>query len=116
MIREQIRKEEKILDELKSELATAEINNGFINRLGELKVEKKTLDEKKPEIDALKDKLARQKTATYNAAPAYNSWFAKRREKSDTEENIRISKDDLEQVLPTEPPSIMTLKSLPNSP
>ena len=98
VIREQIRKEEKILDELKSELATAEINNGFINRLGELKVEKKTLDEKKPEIDALKDKLARQKTATYNAAPAYNSWFAKRREKSDTEENIRISKDDLEKL------------------
>ncbi len=97
-ILERIRREESILDKLKSRFATAEINNGFIRRLNDLKKEKTELDEKKSEMDSLREKLSRQKTATYNAAPAYNSWLAKCRERADTEENIRVSKEELERL------------------
>lgn len=88
VIHEQIKVEDKVLDGLKDKLATAEINNGFITRLNELTEHKKQLAEKKPEMDSLVEKLARQKTATYNVAPTFNSWTAKCREKTDADKKI----------------------------
>ena len=93
VISEQIKGEEKILDALKDRLSTAEINNGFITRLNELTEQKKKLDGKKPEMDSLAQKLAKQKTASYNVAPAFNSWTAKCREKTDAEKNISDSNE-----------------------
>ena len=95
MINEQIKAEEGVLDGLKEKLATAEINNGFITRLNDLKKEKKNLDEKRLEMDALSLKLAKQKTASYNAAPAFNSWTAKCKEKTDAEKDISDSREQL---------------------
>ncbi len=94
-IKNQIEEEDKVLDGLKEKLATAEINNGFITRLDELKDQKKKLDEKKPEMDSLRQKLVKQKNASYNAAPAFNSWTAKCKEKADAEEEIRKSNEQL---------------------
>ena len=94
-IKNQIEEEDKVLDGLKEKLATAEINNGFITRLDELKDQKKKLDEKKPEMDSLRQKLVKQKNASYKAAPAFNSWTAKCKEKADAEEEIRKSNEQL---------------------
>ena len=94
-VHEQIKEESKILDGLKDKLATAEINNGFITRLNVLKEEKKQLDEKKPEMDLLVQKLAKQKTASYNVAPAFNSWTAKCKEIADAEKDISDSNEQL---------------------
>ena len=98
MIAEQIEAEDKVLDRLKEKLATAEINNGFINRLNNLKEEKKKLDEKKPDMDKLSQKLAGQKTASYNVAPAFNSWTAKCKEKTDAENDISDSNEQLNKL------------------
>ena len=92
-ISEQIEGEENNLDILKDRLATAEINNGFITRLNELTEQKKNLDEKKTEMDSLAQKLAKQKTASYNVAPAFNSWTAKCKEKTDAEKDISDSSE-----------------------
>ena len=94
-INEQIEAEDRVLDVLKEKLATAEINNSFITRLNELKEQKKNLDEKKPEMDLLGQKLLKQKAASYNIAPAFNSWTAKCREKTDAEKDISDSDEQL---------------------
>ena len=98
-IGKEITSEDAVLDELKRKQATAEISNGFITRLKELRSEQKKLEEKKPEMEILGERLSRQKAASYNAAPAYRSWTAKCRERTAAEEDIRNSKADLETLL-----------------
>ena len=97
-IREKIKEEDRILDGLKDKLATAEINNGFITRLNELTEKKKQLDVQKPEMDLLVQQLARKKAASYNAAPAYNSWMSKCNEKTDAEKKISDSYGQLKDL------------------
>ncbi len=97
-ISEQIKKEEKILDALKDRLSTAEINNGFITRLSELREKNKLIEEKKAEMEALGERLARQKTASYNVAPAFNIWTAKSREKADAKEKISSGREQLDKL------------------
>ncbi len=77
-------------------LATAETNNGFIERLAALEREEKELQEKKAEIDALAELLQRQKAATHEVNPAYESWHAKRNELRQTEETIKKKEKEKE--------------------
>ncbi|MBR4089493.1 MAG: SMC family ATPase [Mogibacterium sp.] len=97
-VHEQIKEEDRILDGLKEKLSTAEINNGFITRLNGLKEQEKQLDEKKPEMDSLGQKLAKQKKASYNVAPAFNSWSAKCKERTDAEKSIGSSNEELNRL------------------
>lgn len=97
-ISEQIKGEDRILDVLKEKLAVAEINNSFITRLDILKEELKQIEEQKPEMEALGRKLAKQKTATYNIAPAFSSWTAKCKEKTDAEKDISDNNEQLEKL------------------
>lgn len=98
-IDEQIKEEDRVLVSLRDKLATAKINNDFINRLNDLRNDKKKLDEKKAEMKALGEKLAKQKTASYNVAPAFNSWTSKSKEKSDAEGEINNSKEQLDKLI-----------------
>lgn len=69
-------------------LATAEMNNGLLSRLAVLEEEAKELQGKKTHMDALVNLLTRQKAATHEVNPAYESWRAKCRERCRTEEAI----------------------------
>ncbi len=93
-----IRQEEELLDGSKKRLATAEINNGFIERLQTLKEEEATLAEKAPAMEERREELCRQKTATYHVAPAYRDWQGKQEERNDTEEKIGKGREQLEQL------------------
>lgn len=95
MMKEQIEKERVLLDELKNRLAIAEVNNSFLEKLESLTKEKEELAARKPEIDDLREKLARQRSATYNAAPVYRSWEAKHGEKSNAETEIKRGRERL---------------------
>ena len=97
-IEEQIKGEEQVLDRLKEKLATAEINNGFITRRNDLKDEMRKLEEQKQEMDSLGQKLAKQKTASYNVASAFEKWTSKCRDKKVAEENIRNSYEQLTRL------------------
>lgn len=97
-VKKQVKKEAAVLDKFKEKRATAEINNGFITRLNELKEKKKELDDRKPVMDSLAENLAKQKTASHNVAPIYNSWSAKCKERAGTEVQISNSKDELKNL------------------
>ena len=68
---------EKEYDKSKEALATAETNNGFINKLEGLKEKEKELRKKKKETDEKEALLSRQKLATREVNPAYLSWNEK---------------------------------------
>ena len=92
---EQIKGEEQVLDGIKGKLATAEINNGFITRRDALKKEQSTLAAQRLDMEALSQKLARQKTASYNVAPAFEAWTSKCEDKTAAEEAITASHEQL---------------------
>ena len=94
-VREQMDKENAVLDALKDKLATAETNNDFITRLKTLKEEKVSLEEKKSGVDALAEKMAKQKSASHTVAPAYNSWTAKCGERTAARADIARGAEEL---------------------
>ncbi|MCR5222373.1 MAG: SMC family ATPase [Lachnospiraceae bacterium] len=81
----ELEKAEKVLDDSKNELATAETNNNFIKKLEELKVKEKELEEKKKEIEEKETLLIKQKLATRDVNPVYLSW----KEKTDAVEDLK---------------------------
>lgn len=91
-MKERIDKERVLLDEFKSSLATAKINNSFLDRLENLTEEKGVLAARKPEIDNIRGELALQKSATYTVAPVFKSWEAKRGERIKAEAEIESGK------------------------
>ncbi len=68
---------EKKHEDSKRELATAEMNNGFIHKLNDLKAKEKELKEKRDEIDKKEALLIRQKLATREVNPVYLLWIEK---------------------------------------
>ena len=94
-VKAQMEKESAVFAALKDQLAMAETNNNFITRLKTLKEEKIRLEEKKSGIDALAEKLARQKSASHTVAPAYNSWEAKCIERTAAKADIDKGTEDL---------------------
>ena len=92
---EELGKEAEKLDRLKTELATAENNNGVIEKAALLQKEKKVLEDRKPEIDALINLLAKQKDARRNVYPLYDSWRVKASERNAAEQKIGSSRAEL---------------------
>ena len=86
---------EKELDAVKERLATAEMNNSFIEKAVKLRDEKQQLAEKKEEIDALRALIANQKTATHTVAPVYNNWVTKSDENKEAARKITESEEAL---------------------
>lgn len=93
--KQRIGAQEKEFNACRDQLAVAEVNNGFIERLEKLKEEKSTLQEESRSIEELKQKLQRQKTATRSVAPVYRSHREKRTERIDAGEKIEQAKAGL---------------------
>ena len=97
-IKEQLQKAEAVLNGNKTALATAETNNQFIRRVGQLEQERAKLKEQEPRINELKSLLERQKVATHGVYPAYEAWTKKHKEVTSTEELISNKKTEQEQA------------------
>ena len=87
------------LDRLKAELATAQANNGFLDKVVFLQKEKTELEEQGPQMDALVQLLGRQRDARRNVFPLYGNWNAKASERIDTERKITASRAQLEKAI-----------------
>ena len=70
-------------------LATAKLNNGFIEKVRQFENEAEKLKEREIEIKELKTTLEMQKVATREVGPAYKLWNKKCSEVVDTENKIR---------------------------
>ena len=90
--------EEKKLDQLKAELATAQVNNSAIDKADFLQKEKKEIEDRKPEIDALAELLEKQKNARRKVYPLYDNWSTKASEQSATDRKIKGSGAQLEKA------------------
>ena len=97
-IKEQLQKAEAVLNGNKTALATAETNNQFIRRVGQLEQERAKLKEQEPRINELNALLERQKAATHGVYPAYEAWTKKHKEVTSTEELISNKKTEQEQA------------------
>ena len=86
---------EEEYDKSKEALATAETNNGFINRLEGLKTKEKELKDKKKEIDGMEALLTRQKLATREVNPVYLSW----KEKDASVKGIRLQIEEKKEAV-----------------
>lgn len=82
-------KEEEELKKNNEALATAKLNNGFIDKVKQFEEEAERLKEREPEIKELKTILELQKVATREVNPAYKLWDKKCSEISDTENKIK---------------------------
>ncbi|WP_026511639.1 AAA family ATPase [Butyrivibrio sp. LC3010] len=87
-VKESFKTADKELEKNKKELAIAQTNNQFLDRLKGLEEEKKTLDEKKEEMQGFKEHLQRQRIATREVNPVYMAWKSKTDELEKTKEQI----------------------------
>ena len=81
------------LQELSNQLALAETNNGFVRTLKELEKERTRLLTQQPEMDMLKQQLARQKCAVRIVYPSYVLWKKKEQDLKVT--SSRLSQNEL---------------------
>lgn len=96
LIGDELKKAEEELEKSKKLLATAHTNNEFITRLEKLCEEKKQLEARKKEMDKLENLLNRQKIASREINPLYNSWKDKEGAIKATEGEIAKKKIDME--------------------
>lgn len=82
------------LNKSKNALATAEIDNKFIEKLANLEQEQIKLQNRKEEIDELEQLLKRRKAATHDVNPTYLAWIDKDKEISSTESRITNKKSE----------------------
>ncbi len=97
-VNEHLQRAETELNKNKTALATAETNNRFIERVGQLEQEKANLKEREPKINELKTLLDRQKAATHAVYPAYEAWNKKHKEVTDTEKLISDKRTNQDQA------------------
>lgn len=86
---------EKEYEENQKKLATAKVNNGFLDRLGQVSAEKKKLEEQKENMASLVQRLSQQKNATRVVKPVYDAWKNKVAEVQYTQESIKEKSEAL---------------------
>ena len=79
------------LDKVKADLATAQTNNGILEKVNVLRAEKSGLEAQRQEIEESALRLNRQKDARRNVYPLYLNWSGKAGERSSTEQKIEGS-------------------------
>ena len=79
------------LDKVKADLATAQTNNGILEKVNVLRAEKSGLEAQRQEIEESALRLNRQKDARRNVYPLYLNWSSKAGERSSTEQKIEGS-------------------------
>ncbi len=87
-IEEGLKKAEGELDRNKNELARAETNNRFLERLAALEAEQARLAEQRAEIDEFEARLTGQKAATREVKPVYDAWKKAAADTETTGKNI----------------------------
>ena len=95
-LEEELGAETEKLDQRKAELATAEANNGIIEKAVSLRAEKAAIEARRPEIEALAARLGRQKDARRKVFPLYGTWSGKAADRSATEKKISSNASLLE--------------------
>ncbi len=93
---ESINQEQRLLEEYKQVLATATLHNEFLRRFEELQEEKKSLEAQKQEMAFLTQKLERQRSATREVKPVYESWRGKQKDLANT--RAVIGETELAQI------------------
>lgn len=83
-------------DEIKANLATAESNNKYVERLEKLEAECAELETRKEKIEELEALLQKQKAATYEVNKYFLSWKAKNAEVKAKEKQIEETKAQIE--------------------
>ncbi len=76
------------LDKVKAELATAETNNGILEKTAALRNEKNALEALKPEVESKETLLTRQKDARRKVYPLYDNWRGKSAEREAAQRKI----------------------------
>lgn len=99
LIREELEQAESLHEKTKNALATAEINNTFLQRLEELEQKKEGLEAKKQEIKDLEELLKRQKAASREIYPFYAAWKDKEDAVDATQKGIANKKDEVEAAV-----------------
>lgn len=84
---------EQEYEESKAVLATAETNNAFISRFETLKSKEKELNDKKAEMDGKEARSDRQKTASREVYPVYQSWEEREKSVRDIETQIEEKRE-----------------------
>ena len=77
----------------------AQANNGILDKVLLLENEKKELEERRPQMNALTELLNRQRDARRNVFPLYGSWNEKASERRETEQKIAASGMQLEKAI-----------------
>ena len=95
-LEEELGAETEKLDKRKAELATAEANNGILEKAADLRAEKAAIEDRRPEIEALAARLGRQKDARRKVFPLYGTWAGKAADRSATEKKIKSNASLLE--------------------
>lgn len=80
-------------------LATAETNNAFLHRLEVLKTKEQELEDRKEEMAGKEARLSRQKTATREMLPVYQSWKDKENSRKSTETQIKEKNEAVKAAL-----------------
>lgn len=85
----------KKLERLNAELATAEDNNKIVERVTTLENDKKSLQAKKEEIDNIAEIIKRKKSATYVVNSLYEQWKSKKETKDNLFSDLENEKKTL---------------------
>ena len=96
---EELREAEAQKDKTQKELALAKRNNEIIERFARLKEEHEQLLLQKPELDKVRERLKRQRTASRMVNPRYVSWKAKVNELDKTKERLVTEKEKLGKAI-----------------
>ena len=91
----ELKQQTEKLDGLKAVLATAQANNGILDKVESLQKEKEELEARRPQMDALVQLLGRQRDARRNVFPLYGNWNLKVSERRETEQKIAGSSAQL---------------------
>ncbi len=101
LVNAEFKKAERELQAKETELATAKTNNEFIRRLAGLQEEKKALDAGKQEIEETASLLRKQKAASHEVHPVYQTWRSKCDDIAAVIEDIGDKKKKLQAAMET---------------
>lgn len=88
----------KILDEKKRDLAVADTNNGFLEKLQKLQEEERRLADRRGEMEALSHRTRRQTAAVRKVNPSYEHWHEKQGELAAAEKEIALREKELAET------------------
>lgn len=97
-LKKELQSEEKRLEEKKEILTKAETNNEFIRRYEKLLLEKEELERQKTQIKETASLLERQKVATREIKPIYDSYVNKKQEANNTAKEATKMEEALKQA------------------